>query len=204
MKIDFEKGSGLVPAIIQDATTGSVLMLGYVNSEALEQTKTTGKVHFFSRSKNRLWMKGESSGNILEFVSMSIDCDGDSLLIQAKPKGPTCHNGTQSCFEEAPENKHAFLNTLEQIVVSRKGAAAGSSYVASLYHEGTKKIAQKVIEEAGEVALEALSRNHELFLGEAADLLFHYLVLLADYDTSVEDILAVLKKRHQERKNENN
>lgn len=200
MKIDFEKGSGLIPVVIQDATTGSVLMLGYMNSEALEETQKTGKVHFFSRSKNRLWMKGESSGNILEFVSVSVDCDGDSLLVQARPQGPTCHNGTRSCFEAAPENAHHFLKTLEQIVVSRKGAQAETSYVAALFNEGTKKIAQKVIEEAGEVALEAMARNHELFLGEAADLLFHYLVLLADYDTSVEDILTVLKQRHQERK----
>jgi phosphoribosyl-ATP pyrophosphohydrolase/phosphoribosyl-AMP cyclohydrolase len=200
MKIDFKKGAGLVPAVIQDATTGSVLMLGYMNNEALEETKKTGKVHFFSRSKNRLWMKGESSGNILEFISISVDCDGDSLLVQARPQGPTCHNGTRSCFEDAPEAAHHFLKTLEQIVVSRKGAQPDSSYVATLFNEGTKKIAQKVIEEAGEVALEAMARNHELFLGEAADLLFHYLVLLADYDTSVEDILTVLKQRNQERK----
>jgi phosphoribosyl-ATP pyrophosphohydrolase/phosphoribosyl-AMP cyclohydrolase len=200
MKIDFAKGAGLVPAVIQDATTGCVLMLGYMNSEALEETKKTGKVHFFSRSKNRLWMKGESSGNILEFVSVSVDCDADSLLIQARPQGPTCHNGTRSCFEDAPEATHNFLKTLEQIVVSRKGAQVESSYVATLFNEGTKKIAQKVIEEAGEVALEAMARNHDLFLGEAADLLFHYLVLLADYDTSVEDILTVLKQRHQKRK----
>ena len=194
--LDFNKGDGLVPAIIQDAGNGAVLMLGYMNREAFDKTKTTGKVHFFSRSKNRLWMKGESSGNVLDLVSISIDCDRDTVLVQARPQGPTCHTGNQSCFADAPISEHSFLSTLESIIRERRAEASQGSYVSGLFKEGTKKIAQKVIEEAGEAALEALDRKRELFLEEGADLLFHFLVLLADQDLNVTQVLEVLSKRH--------
>ena len=196
-KIDFAKGSGLVPAIVQHAQSGAVLMLGYLNDEALKQTLATKRVHFFSRSKDRLWMKGESSGNVLEYISHDVDCDQDAVLIQALPAGPTCHTGAPSCFAETKPPELAFLSQLQALIVSRKTGAREGSYVASLFHEGTKKIAQKVIEEAGEVALEAMAKDRELFLGESADLLFHYLVLLADAEVSLAEVLNVLEQRHQ-------
>ena len=200
IKPDFFKGDGLVPAIIQDVRSGRVLMLGYMNQEALEKTIESGKVHFFSRSKNRLWMKGESSGNILTFVTVSLDCDSDALLVQADPVGPTCHTGSASCFGESKDSGFSFLADLERLIAARKEKGDEKSYVASLFHAGSKKIAQKVVEEAGEVALEAVGQNSELFKEEAADLLFHYLVLLADKGVSLGDIATVLAARHTQRK----
>ena len=175
MKIDFNKNSdGLVPAIIQDATTKSVLMLGYMNEEAFTKTKVTGLVTFFSRTKNRLWTKGEESGNVLKFVDVKLDCDNDTLLIQVNPKGPTCHTGTDTCWNESNEQSYGFLSTLENVIESRvKNADTQKSYVASLFDKGINKVAQKVGEEAVEVVIEAKDNNEELFLEESADLLFH-------------------------------
>lgn len=196
---DFSKGNGLVPAVVQDAVNGTVLMLGFMNQEAFSRTRETNKVHFFSRSRDRLWMKGETSGNVLHLRSMRIDCDNDTLLIEAHPEGPTCHTGARTCFGESDGWAPQFLAQLEQVIVSRRRAGAEKSYVSSLFESGTKKIAQKVVEEAGEVAIEAVSGNRELFKEEAADLLFHYLVLLVDQGYSLGEIVSVLEKRHQKR-----
>lgn len=195
MKIDFEKSGGLVPAVIQDANTHKVLMLGYMNQEAFDQTMSTGKVTFFSRSKNRLWMKGEESGNFLELKSMALDCDNDSLLIKAIPIGPVCHTGADTCWGE---KNHAddFLTYLEGIIELRKHSTDGTSYVKSLFERGLNKIAQKLGEEAVEMIIEAKDDNHELFVNEAADLLFHYLILLNRKGFSLQDIKEVLRKRH--------
>ncbi len=195
MKIDFEKSGGLVPAVIQDANTHKVLMLGYMNQEAFDQTMSTGKVTFFSRSKNRLWMKGEESGNFLELKSMALDCDNDSLLIKAIPIGPVCHTGADTCWGE---KNHAddFLTYLEGIIELRKHSTDGTSYVKSLFEKGLNKIAQKLGEEAVEMIIEAKDDNHELFINEAADLLFHYLILLNRKGFSLQDIKEVLRKRH--------
>jgi len=195
MKIDFEKSGGLVPAVIQDANTHKVLMLGYMNQEAFDQTMSTGKVTFFSRSKNRLWMKGEESGNFLELKSMALDCDNDSLLIKAIPIGPVCHTGADTCWGE---KNHAddFLTYLEGIIELRKHSTDGTSYVKSLSERGLNKIAQKLGEEAVEMIIEAKDDNHELFINEAADLLFHYLILLNRKGFSLQDIKEVLRKRH--------
>lgn len=195
MKIDFEKSGGLVPAVIQDANTHKVLMLGYMNQEAFDQTMSTGKVTFFSRSKNRLWMKGEESGNFLELKSMALDCDNDSLLIKALPIGPVCHTGADTCWGE---KNHAddFLTYLEGIIELRKHSTDDTSYVKSLFERGLNKIAQKLGEEAVEMIIEAKDDNHELFVNEAADLLFHYLILLNRKGFSLQDIKEVLRKRH--------
>lgn len=195
MKIDFEKSGGLVPAVIQDANTLKVLMLGYMNQEAFDQTMSTGKVTFFSRSKNRLWMKGEESGNFLELKSMALDCDNDSLLIKALPIGPVCHTGADTCWGE---KNHAddFLTYLEGIIELRKHSTDDTSYVKSLFERGLNKIAQKLGEEAVEMIIEAKDDNHELFVNEAADLLFHYLILLNRKGFSLQDIKEVLRKRH--------
>lgn len=200
IKPDFSKSDGLIPAIIQDASSGRVLMLGYMNQEALDKTIESGKVHFFSRSKNRLWMKGETSGNILKFVTVALDCDADALLVRAEPVGPTCHTGSASCFGDSKDSGFSFLADLERLITARKEKGGEKSYVASLFHAGSKKIAQKVVEEAGEVALEAVGQSSELFKEEAADLLFHYLILLADKGVSLGDIAAVLAARHTQRK----
>ena len=199
MKIDFQKdGNDLVPAIIQDAKTKNVLMLGYMNSEAYEKTINTKKVTFFSRTKNRLWTKGEESGNFLEVVAIKIDCDNDTLLIQANPKGPTCHNGTDTCWGEENISKFGFLSTLEKTIKDRKeNASSEKSYVASLFEKGINKIAQKVGEEAVETVIEAMDSNDDLFLYEASDLLFHYLVLLQAKGFTLKDIERELKKRHK-------
>jgi len=191
---DFSKG--LIPAIIQDATTLKVLMLGYMNEEALEKTKKDQQVTFFSRSKNRLWTKGETSGNFLHLVSMELDCDADTLLIKVKPVGPACHTGADTCFNEENQDNAAWLDYLKQVIRSRKGASAESSYTASLFQKGTHKIAQKVGEEAVELVIEALMDNDELFKGEAADLLFHLLVLLEDRGIGLEKVVDLLKQRH--------
>ena len=198
MQIDFNKNSdGLVPAIIQDATTKNVLMLGYMNQEAYNKTQETGKVTFFSRSKNRLWTKGEESGNFLELVSMKVDCDKDTLLVQVKPAGPTCHTGTDTCWDEENTPNFSFLSELENVIASRKeNKEDEKSYVASLFRKGINKIAQKVGEEAVETVIEAKDDNEELFLNESADLLFHYLILLQAKGYTLKDIEKVLIERH--------
>ena len=197
MEINFNKNlDGLVPAIVQDSKTLKVLMLGYMNAEAVEQTKSSGKVTFFSRTKKRLWTKGEESGNFLELVSLSEDCDQDSLLIKVKPVGPTCHKGTDTCWKENNTQTYGFLTELEGTIAKRRTAAEiDQSYVASLFKEGINKIAQKVGEEAVETVIEALDRNDDLFVSESADLLFHYLILLQAKGYVLDDIVKVLKMR---------
>ena len=197
MRVDFEKNNGLVPAIIQDALTKKVLMLGYMNKEALDVTIDTKMVTFFSRSKQRLWTKGEESGNVLELVHIKLDCDSDTLLVTANPKGPTCHTGSDTCWNEDNDTSYGFLSELEQIIQQRKEeGAAQSSYVASLFAKGLNKIAQKVGEEAVETVIEAKDQNDDLFLNESADLLFHYLILLNAKGFSLNHIANVLKNRH--------
>ncbi|MDB9835846.1 bifunctional phosphoribosyl-AMP cyclohydrolase/phosphoribosyl-ATP diphosphatase HisIE [Flavobacteriaceae bacterium] len=196
MKIDFNKNAdGLIPAIIQDATTKIVLMLGYMNAEALASTQTSGKVTFFSRTKNRLWTKGEESGNFLELVSIKEDCDQDTLLIQVNPQGPTCHKGTDTCWEELNTSSFGFLSTLGNTIKERKENNEDDSYVASLFRLGINKIAQKVGEEAVETIIEAKDSDDELFLSESADLLFHYLILLEAKGFSLKDIEQRLASR---------
>ena len=196
MKIDFNKNAdGLIPAIIQDATTQKVLMLGYMNAEALASTQTSGKVTFFSRTKNRLWTKGEESGNFLELVSLKEDCDQDTLLIQVNPQGPSCHKGTDTCWEESNTSSFGFLSTLGNTIKERKENNEDDSYVASLFRLGINKIAQKVGEEAVETIIEAKDSDDELFLSESADLLFHYLILLEAKGFSLKDIEQRLASR---------
>ncbi|MCK5400075.1 MAG: bifunctional phosphoribosyl-AMP cyclohydrolase/phosphoribosyl-ATP diphosphatase HisIE, partial [Flavobacteriaceae bacterium] len=184
-------------AIIQDAETKTVLMLGYMNADALEKTKNTKKVTFFSRSKQRLWTKGEESGNFLNIVDIKLDCDNDTLLIQVNPVGPTCHKGTDTCWRETNKQEFGFLSQLENVIKDRKeNATEDKSYVASLFNKGINKIAQKVGEEAVEVIIEAKDDNEDLFLNESADLLFHYLILLQAKGYKLNDIVEVLKTRH--------
>ncbi|MEY4383056.1 MAG: Phosphoribosyl-AMP cyclohydrolase [Bacteroidota bacterium] len=192
---DFSKG--LIPAIIQDAKTRKVLMLGYMNEEAYAKTLTEKRVTFFSRSKNRLWTKGETSENYLDVVDVAVDCDQDTILIQANPAGPTCHTGSDTCFNESNTDNAAWLDHLKHIIRSRKNASADTSYTASLFQKGTHKVAQKVGEEAVELVIEALMKNDELFKGEAADLIFHLLVLLEDRGIGLEEIVNTLQARHQ-------
>ncbi len=188
---------GLIPAIIQDTTTKTVLMLGYMNAEALSKTLETNKVTFFSRSKQRLWTKGEESGHFLTLNSIKNDCDNDSLLIQATPEGPTCHKGTDSCWGESKVETYGFLSQLESIITDRKeNANSQTSYVSELCEKGINKIAQKVGEEAVEVVIEAKDDNDDLFLNESADLLFHYLILLQAKGFKLESVVEVLKSRH--------
>ncbi|MFN8393084.1 MAG: bifunctional phosphoribosyl-AMP cyclohydrolase/phosphoribosyl-ATP diphosphatase HisIE [Bacteroidia bacterium] len=194
MKIDFDKGDGLVPAIVQHAHTREVLMLGYMNPEALNHTHETGHVTFWSRSKGRLWTKGESSGHFLKLVSARIDCDGDTLLIMALPQGPTCHNGTSSCWGEGDAT--GFLHQLEAVIHDRRDNPQEKSYTASLLARGINKVAQKVGEEAVELVIEAKDNNRDLFLGEAADLMYHFLVLLAAKGVDLQEVEAVLQSRH--------
>ncbi|WP_430896532.1 MULTISPECIES: bifunctional phosphoribosyl-AMP cyclohydrolase/phosphoribosyl-ATP diphosphatase HisIE [unclassified Paraflavitalea] len=197
MKIDYKKYSdGLVPAIIQDANTSKVLMLGFMNEEAVNKTTELGKVTFFSRSKNRLWTKGEESGHFLEFVSLQVDCDNDTLLIKAIPHGPTCHTGADTCWNETNKPDH-FLYHLESVIEQRKTGGDEKSYVRSLFAKGINKIAQKVGEEAVEVVIEAKDNNEDLFLNESADLLFHYLLLLNTKGYNLDRVLDVLKERHK-------
>jgi phosphoribosyl-ATP pyrophosphohydrolase/phosphoribosyl-AMP cyclohydrolase len=193
--IDFSKG--LIPAIIQDAATLQVLMLGYMNQDAYEKTLADKRVTFFSRSKNRLWTKGETSENYLDVVRVQIDCDQDTILIQVNPQGPTCHTGADTCFGNANVDNAAWLDYLKHVIRSRKNESAESSYTASLFQKGTHKVAQKVGEEAVELVIEALMNNDELFKGEAADLLFHLLVLLEDRGIGLEEVVGLLQKRHQ-------
>ncbi|HAR20013.1 MAG TPA: bifunctional phosphoribosyl-AMP cyclohydrolase/phosphoribosyl-ATP diphosphatase [Cytophagales bacterium] len=197
MQLDFEKQGGLVPAIIQDAATHVVLMLGFMNQEALQVTQELGKVTFYSRSKGRLWTKGETSGHFLLVKDILVDCDQDSLLIKAEPVGPTCHTGSQTCFFEENEDPLAFLRVLTKTIGARKNQPTESSYTASLFKKGINKIAQKVGEEAVELVIEAKDQNKELFMGEAADLLFHYLVLLEAKGYSLSEVVQLLKTRHK-------
>ena len=198
MKIDFTKNNGLIPAIIQDNETKTVLMLGYMNQEALNKTLETQKVTFFSRSKNRLWTKGEESGNFLNLVSINNDCDNDTLLIQVNPVGPTCHTGSDTCWQEENHSNYGFLSKLENTIQERKeNATSEKSYVASLFEKGINKIAQKVGEEAIEVVIEAKDNNDELFLSESADLLFHHLILLQAKGFKLNDVVEVLKSREK-------
>ena len=197
MIIDFSKyADGLVPAIIQDEITGKVLMLGFMNQEAITTTETLQKVTFFSRTKNRLWTKGEESGNFLLLKEMKIDCDNDTLLIKVNPVGPVCHTGADTCFNEKNESDN-FLFDLEKIIVDRKNNPSEKSYTSSLFQKGINKIAQKVGEEAVELVIEAKDDNADLFKDEAADLLFHYLILLQAKGFGLEDVINVLKERHK-------
>ncbi|OSN02253.1 bifunctional phosphoribosyl-AMP cyclohydrolase/phosphoribosyl-ATP diphosphatase HisIE [Lonsdalea populi] len=194
-QLDWEKTDGMLPAIVQHAVSGEVLMLGYMNPEALQATEKTGKVTFFSRTKNRLWIKGETSGNVLNVVSITPDCDNDTLLVLAHPVGPTCHTGTSSCFSPAA-SQWQFLFELEQLLASRKTADPESSYTARLYASGTKRIAQKVGEEGLETALAATVHDKEELTNEASDLMYHLLVLLQDQDLDLATIIGRLRERH--------
>jgi phosphoribosyl-ATP pyrophosphohydrolase/phosphoribosyl-AMP cyclohydrolase len=194
---DFAKGNGLLPAIVQDAHTAKVLMLGYMNEEAYAATQQTGKVTFYSRSKERLWTKGEISGHFLLVQSITLDCDADTFLVKALPQGPTCHKGTDTCFGEKNDDTLHFLEGLQTLINERKSAAPETSYTAKMFGKGTNKIAQKVGEEAVELVIEAMGDNDELFLNEAADLLFHYLMLLADRGYSLADVVKILQQRNQ-------
>lgn len=195
--IDFSKEDGLVPAIIQDNNTGKVLMLGYMNEAALEQTLDSGKVTFFSRSKQRLWTKGETSENFLNLVSISPDCDQDALLVKVNPEGPTCHLGDDTCWEESNENNLQFLGHLTEVIKERRQKSPEESYVARLFSKGINKVAQKVGEEAVEVVIEAKDSDDNLFLNESADLLFHYMMLLEAKGFTLNDVISILKERHK-------
>lgn len=187
---------GLVPAIVQDNKTGKVLMLGYMNHDALQQTLALGKITFFSRSKNRLWTKGEESGNFLILVSQAVDCDGDALLFKVDPVGPVCHTGTDTCWGEQNEGND-FLQKLENIIEARKLGNEDKSYVKSLLSKGVNKVAQKVGEEAVELVIEAMRDDSDAFLNEAADLLFHYLLLLNTKGYNFDDVKSILQQRHK-------
>ena len=197
MNIAFDKFSdNLVPAVVQDSKTSKVLMLGYMNKEAFEQTCLSGKITFYSRSKSRMWTKGEESGNFLVLVSYALDCDGDALLFKASPVGSVCHTGSDTCWNEL--NVHeGFLGYLESIIEERKSAGDENSYVKSLFEKGINKIAQKVGEEAVELVIEAKDNNKDKFLNEGADLLFHYLLLLNSKGHKLDEVIEVLKTRHQ-------
>ena len=197
MNINFSKSpDGLVPAIIQDAITSKVLMLGYMNQEAIDKTINTGLVTFFSRSKNRLWTKGEESGNFLHYISVSVDCDQDSLLIKANPVGPVCHTGADTCWNELNTSEN-FLIDLEKIIESRKLGTDEKSYVKSLFNKGINSIAQKVGEEAVELVIEAKDNDDDKFINEAADLIFHFLILLNIKNFTLQQVIDVLQKRHK-------
>jgi phosphoribosyl-ATP pyrophosphohydrolase/phosphoribosyl-AMP cyclohydrolase len=199
MNIDFTKSAhGLIPAIIQDSETKTVLMLGYMNAESYQKTLDTKKVTFYSRSKQRLWTKGEESGHFLNLVDIKNDCDNDTLLIQVKPEGPTCHTGLDTCWQESNNQEYGFISKLENTIkVRRENSDSEKSYVASLFKLGINKIAQKVGEEAIEVVIEAKDDNDNLFLDESADLLFHYLILLQAKGFQLNDVVDVLKKRQK-------
>lgn len=198
MNIDYNKYSdGLVPAIIQDATTKVVLMLGFMNEASLNQTIASGKVTFFSRTKQRIWTKGEESGNFLLLKSIKLDCDKDTLLIAAIPSGPVCHTGADTCWKESNTSAH-FLEHLESVIQERKSLPPSESYIAKMFAKGLNKMAQKVGEEAVEVVIEAKDDNRELFLNESADLLFHYLMLLQAKDCKLTDVISVLQDRHKQ------
>lgn len=192
--VDWDKQQGLIPAVVQHHLTGKVLMLGYMDQAALEKTLATKQVTFFSRSKQRLWTKGETSGNTLDLIAIDKDCDNDSFLVQVIPNGPTCHKGTESCWEDG--NAHPFIDNLTNLIISRKGQSADSSYTASLFERGTKRIAQKVGEEGLETALAAATHDKEELVNEASDLMYHLIVLLEDQGLSMADINKNLLDRH--------
>ncbi len=197
-RIDWDKQQGLVPAVVQNHLSGKVLMLGYMDKAALAKTLGTGNVTFYSRSKQRLWTKGETSGNTLKLVTLDIDCDNDSLLVQALPAGPTCHLGRESCWPN--DNAHPFINNLASLIASRKGQASDSSYTASLFERGTKRIAQKVGEEGLETALAAATNDKDELINEASDLIYHLLVLLEDQQLALDDVVDNLRQRHNKAK----
>jgi phosphoribosyl-ATP pyrophosphohydrolase/phosphoribosyl-AMP cyclohydrolase len=197
MNIDFDKSGGLVPAIVQDANTGKVLMLGYMNRAAYEKTRQTQKVTFFSRSRQELWTKGETSGNFLNLKEIRVDCDGDTLLVKAQPVGPTCHTGADTCFDEINAPVRPFLWELEKIIADRKIRPKPDSYTNKLFAKGINKIAQKVGEEATEVVIDAVANDISQMKEEIADLLYHLLVLLAEKKVSLNEIMSVLEKRHK-------
>ncbi len=197
MTVNFKKSNGLVPAIIQDVNTNNVLMLGYMNQDALKKTITSKLVTFYSRSKQRLWTKGEISGNHLQLVSIKADCDKDTLLIKVNPEGPTCHKGSDTCWNEVNTQNFGFLSKLEDIINKRRLNSTNSdSYVASLFSKGINKAAQKVGEEAIELVIEAKDNNTNLFLNECADLLFHYLILLQFKNINLQNVVKILQNRH--------
>ncbi|WP_114238478.1 bifunctional phosphoribosyl-AMP cyclohydrolase/phosphoribosyl-ATP diphosphatase HisIE [Dyella sp. C9] len=197
--IDWPKGDGLVPVIVQHWLTGEVLMLGYMNAEALARTQSSGQVTFFSRSKQRLWTKGESSGNVLTLKSLRIDCDGDTLLAQAEPAGPTCHRGTSSCFGDEVSPPAGFLAELDALVAQRHAERPEGSYTTGLFEGGIRRIAQKVGEEGVETALAAVVQDDQALLGESADLVFHLLVALRARGLGLADVASVLRARHARR-----
>ena len=197
MQIDFEKGGGLVPAIIQDPTTGKVLMLGYMNQEAYEKTMATGKVTFYSRSRQCLWTKGETSGNYLHLVSISVDCDNDTLLVKATPDGPTCHTGTDTCWGEKNEtNPLLFLTELQDFIIKRHEEMPEGSYTTSLFKDGLSRMAQKVGEEALELVIEAVNGTNDRLIYEGSDMLYHLIVLLTSKGLRIEDMARELQERH--------
>ncbi|GLT19336.1 histidine biosynthesis bifunctional protein HisIE [Vibrio zhanjiangensis] len=198
-RINWEKVDGLVPAIVQDFQSSQVLMMGYMNQDALNKTFETNNVTFFSRTKQRLWTKGETSGNILQLVNMSLDCDNDTLLVNVNPVGPTCHLGNATCWDldSQDESQMVWLSQLEKLIADRKNADPESSYTASLYARGTKRISQKVGEEGVEVALAATSGDKAELVCESADLIYHLMVLLQDQGLSINDIVNKLKERHR-------
>ena len=195
--VDFAKMDGLVPAVVQDSATGRVLMVAFMNEEAYQKTLDTKLVTFYSRTRQRLWTKGEESGNFLDLVSITEDCDHDTLLVKVKPRGAVCHTGADTCFGEKNTSGILFLEYLENLIQTRKKEMPEGSYTTKLFQKGVNKIAQKVGEEAVELIIEAKDNNEELFLGEAADLMFHYLVLLAQKGYTLNDVVKVLEKRHK-------
>lgn len=197
MKLDFEKMGGLISAIVQDNNTNKVLMLGFMNEEAYEETKETGKVTFFSRTKNRLWMKGETSGNTLQVVSMMVDCDNDTILIKANPAGPVCHTGADTCFGEKNVEDIMFLKYLQDFIEQRRQEMPEGSYTTSLFLKGVNRMAQKVGEEAVETVIEATNGTEDGFIYEASDLIYHLIVLLTSKGLRLEDLARELKKRHK-------
>jgi phosphoribosyl-ATP pyrophosphohydrolase/phosphoribosyl-AMP cyclohydrolase len=195
-KLDFEKVGGLIPVVVQDAKTSQVMMLGYMNKEAIDKTLAEKKVTFFSRSKNRLWTKGEVSGNFIDLVDIKVDCDNDTLLVLGNPNGPVCHTGDDTCFGDTRKEKFT-LKTLERVIQKRKENPSPDSYTSKLFSTGTPKIAQKVGEEAVESLIEAMKGDKERLREETADLLYHLLVMLADSDVTLNEVLKVLEERHQ-------
>ena len=197
MKLDFEKLNGLIPAVVQDSQTLKVLMVGFMNEEALKITKKTGNVTFYSRSRQKLWTKGEESGNFLYMEKIIPDCDNDTLLIKARPAGPVCHTGSDTCFDEKNKPGISFLEKLEKIIQKRKREMPEGSYTSKLFSKGVNKIAKKLGEEAVELVIEAKDSNDELFLNEAADLLYHLQVLLVSRDKKLSEVVKVLADRHK-------
>ena len=196
-EVDFNKNEGLVPVIVQDINTAKVLMLGYMNEEALDLTLSSKKVTFYSRSKQRIWTKGETSNNYLNLVSIALDCDADTLLIQVRPDGPTCHTGSDTCWDVENKNDLPFLAHLTEVIKERRQKSPEESYVANLFSKGINKVAQKVGEEAVEVVIEAKDNDDNLFLNESADLLFHYMMLLEAKGFTLNDVIHILKQRHK-------